>query len=154
MSLYIISNWLHFKKGNYNLFFLLSDNDYEVTEKGSLVVNHAWTGSQGRQGGDVMHSDELEWGFWRPLVKDDESSPLLALQCGQGGGSALLGCSAGALGTDTVARLLISHWGECVAASWAATPLPHSVTSLVTKLLVSILMPSFSIGFYQGHKQR
>lgn len=60
---------------------------------------------------------------------------LLAVRCGWGrrvelGGGELgvgaLDCSAGALGTDTAARLLISHRGESAAASRAANALALS----------------------------
>lgn len=41
-------------------------------------------------------------------------------------GVGALDCSAGALGTDTAARLLISHRGESAAASRAANALALS----------------------------
>lgn len=75
-----------------------------------------------------MHSDELEWGLRKPLVKDDDSSPPAgnAAWVGVGGRAERLGCFVGALGTNATARLLISHRGESVATSEAANALSLS----------------------------
>lgn len=74
-----------------------------------------------------MHSDELEWGLQKLLVKDDDSSLPAGNAAWVGrGGAERLGCFVGALGTKATARLLISHRGESVATSEAANALSLS----------------------------